>query len=855
MKRICIAVLAHVDAGKTSTAESLLYESGMIKTPGRVDHGDTFLDTERLEKQRKITIFSKQALLEGSDFKIFLLDTPGHTDFGAEAERVLYAADYALLVISAPEGVQAHTWQLWKLLKRSGIPVFVWVNKMDICERPRSELIAELCDNLGDGFIDFSDDTCRNSEELASFSEKTIEEYLENGCVSDDSIRELIAERKVFPCFFGSALKFDGTDRLLKGLLEWTIQPKAGRAFGARVFKITHGAAGERLSWLRLSGGSLKLRDIVEDEKITQIRVYNGGRFEAVQELHPGEVAAVAGLSHSYAGQGLGFEKDCRTPLLEAAIMHRISFTDGTDPKKAYLQIKRLADEDPQLKLSWNEVSGEITAHFMGQVQIEVLEKLIEDRFGYEAEISPGEIIYKETIAAPVEGVGHFEPLRHYAEAHILLEPLPPGSGLIFESAVRTDDLNLNWQRLILGELEAKKHIGVLVGGELTDVKMTLVAGRAHLKHTEGGDFRQAALRAVRQCLRSAENILLEPFYSFRASMPHSCVGRAASDFKAMHAVFETQDHGESMQLFGRGPVSELSSYLPVFQSYTRGLGKLLLRFDGYYPCHDTEKVIEASGYDADRDIENPADSVFCSHGSGIIVRWDKVREFMHVDSGLRIGGADNSEPSVEMGVPRVKAGNLDFDEKELEAIMQREFGPIKRPKYSSVVYNRAESREKSAAAKKDYIIVDGYNIIYAWDDLRELSETDIDAARDRLITRLVNFSNIRNKEVVAVFDAYRVKGGEGSAEDIGGVRVVFTKGGESADAYIERLVHETGKSFNVKIASSDGMIQIAALRMGVLRISARELQGEVEAAEEILAEKLDEQRRSDTFSNTPRQV
>ena len=865
MKRFTLAIMAHVDAGKTTTAESLLFESGMIKTPGRVDHGDAFLDTERLEKQRKITIFSKQAVMDCPDCRITLLDTPGHTDFGAEAERVLYAADYALLVISAPEGVQAHTWQLWKLLNRSGLPVFVWINKVDICRKQREEILADLKENLGEGFIAFSGSgTGLNDkdlvgqdarEEIAALSEKTIEEYLETGTVSDESIRALISKRRLFPCFFGSALKQQGIKELLQGILQWTEQPSAPEEFGARIYKITHGAQGERLSWLKLTGGSLRLRDTADGEKITQIRVYNGSRYEAVQELFPGEVAAVLGLSHSYAGQGLGFETDCRTPLLEAAILHRIGFTDGTDPKKAYIELQKLAAEDPQLKISWNEASGEISAHFMGRVQIEVLEKLIEDRFGYAAKISPGEIIYKETIAAPAEGVGHFEPLRHYAEVHLLLEPLPAGTGLIFESAVRTDDLDLNWQRLVLGELEAKKHVGVLTGSELTDVKMTLIAGRAHLKHTEGGDFRQAALRAVRQGLRMAENVLLEPFYSFRAVVPASAVGRAASDFKAMHAAFETKDHGEYIELSGKAPVSELSDYLPVFQSYTRGLGKLTLRFDGYYPCHDTEKVIERIGYEADRDIENPADSVFCSHGSGVIVRWDRVREFMHVDSGIRIGTAADPSAVVELSSPKVKSGNLDFDEKELEAIMQREFGPIKRPKYSNVVYNRAASAGSGAALKKDYVIVDGYNMIFAWEELKTLAETDIDDARDKLITRLVNYKNMSGKEVVAVFDAYNVKGGEGSSEDIGGLRVVFTKGGETADAYIERLVHETGKSFNVKIASSDGMIQLAALRMGVLRMSAAELRTEVEAAEEKMAETLAEQRSSDTFVNTPRQV
>ena len=884
MNSLTIAILAHVDAGKTTTAEAMLYSSGAIRTLGRVDHKDAFLDTHLLERERGITIFFKQAVLDlppvktgdGSEtepLRVFLLDTPGHADFSAETERVLSVPDYALLVVSGPDGVQAHTKTLWQLLEKYRIPTFIWINKMDICGRGRGEILQDLSAHLGNGFFDFAAvdasgqpaSGAADIESMAALSESTIEEYLETGTLSAGSIRRLIKKRRVFPCWFGSALKLDGTDSLLSGIAAWTECPVNPKEFGAKVFKITHDASGNRLTWLKVTGGSLRVRDLIgprdaseeqTGEKITQIRIYNGTKYMAADEAPAGTIAAVLGPESTYAGQGLGLEKDSRSPLLEPVLSYRVGIKDGTDPVTAFAKLQQLSEEDPQLRIVWNAQLKEIHAQFMGKIQAEVLTRLIDDRFGIETEIGAGEIMYRETIAGPVEGVGHFEPLRHYAEVHVLLEPLPAGTGIVLESAVSQDDLDINWQRLILGSLAGKRHVGVLTGSPLTDVKITLVAGRAHLKHTEGGDFREASGRAVRNALMRAQNVLLEPFYAFRIELPAPQIGRVISDLRGMQAVFGApEDLGGSMQISGRAPVSEMADYQPVFLSYTRGKGQMSLRSCGYYPCHDTEKVMERLGYDPDRDTENPADSVFCSHGSGVIVKWDHVRDFMHIDSGIRIVGNEEEAPRVELGAPKLRSGSLDIDEKELEAIMQREFGPIKRPKYSNVVYNRAKEPSARSAQKKDYIIVDGYNMIYAWDELKELADTDISAARDRLVALHSDYAGLRGIEEAVVFDGYRVPGGLGSTEAEHGMRVVYTKQGETADAFIEKLVREIGKNYNVKVASSDGMIQLFALRAGVLRMSASELLGEVTLAREEIADILDDQRRTDTFSNPPRQV
>ena len=874
MNNVTLAILAHVDAGKTTTAEALLYKSGVIRTPGRVDHKDAFLDTHFIERQRGITIFSKQAVFElggepaeNEGLRVFLLDTPGHADFSSETERVLYAADCALLVVSGPDGVQAHTRTLWQLLERYHVPTLVWVNKMDICSRSKEEVLKDLRVHLGEGFYDLSQAAERGSgaldaelsEELAMLSESAMEEYLSEGTLSRRTVLGLTASRRLFPCFFGSALKMEGIDALMEGLRQFSPVPKRPEAFGARVFKITRNQQGNRLSWLKITGGELKVRDILGDpgEKITQIRIYNGSKFAAAETAPAGSVAAVLGLTESFAGQGFGFEKDAKQPFLEPVLSYRIGIEDGTDPVTAFTKLKRLQEEDPQLRIVWDEKLKEIHAQFMGRVQIEVLEQLIEDRFGIKTKIGAGRILYKETIAAPVEGVGHFEPLRHYAEVHVLMEPLPAGSGLVFETAVSTDDLDQSWQRLILGDLQGKPHVGVLTGSPLTDVRITLVAGRAHLKHTEGGDFREASGRAVRNGLMRAQNVLLEPFYAFRIELPTELIGRAISDLRAMQAVFGSpEDLGGTMQISGRAPVSEMADYQTALLSYTRGRGQLSLRFSGYYPCHNTQAVIEAADYDPDRDTDNPADSVFCSHGSGVIVKWDHVREVMHVDSGVRIASEDAGaqEPVITMGAPKVRSGSLDIDEKELEAIMQREFGPIKRPRYTSPVYNRAASKP-SAAAKKTYIIVDGYNMIFAWEELAELAKDDISAARDRLISLLSDYASLRGTEVMLVFDGYKVKENPGLGTSEGSIKVAYTKEGETADAYIERMAREIGKNYSVRVASSDGMVQLFALRLGLLRMSAPELLAEVQLAQQEIEERIYQQRLSDSFSNTARQV
>ena len=864
MDTLSLAVLAHVDAGKTTTAEALLYRSGAIRSLGRVDHGDAFFDTHFIERERGITVFSKTAELElpGGGLKLQLLDTPGHADLAAEAERVLFAADYVLLIISGPDGVQAHTATLWKLLETYRLPAVVWVNKMDICRRSRAEILEELNDQLAEGFRDFSEampeiaaGCCGGAfaEDLAMLSDGAAEEYLSTEKVSADTVRKMIRKRRVFPCFFGSALKLEGTDALLADLPLLLSVPERPREFGARVYKISRDEQDVRLSWIKVTGGCLKLRDTVNGEKVTQIRRYNGRKFEPAEEIRAGEIAAAAGLEKTFAGQGLGTERDLKSTVLRSLVEYEIGFSDGTDPRAAFLKLKRLSDEDPQLRLSWDERNSRIKAEFMGRVQVEVLESLIEDRFGYKAEIKRGAVSYRETIVSPAYGVGHFEPLRHYAEVHLLLEPLPPGTGIIAESAVSTDELDAVWQSQILSFLMGREHVGVLTGSPLTDVKMTLVAGRAHLKHTEGGDFREAALRAVRNALMGAENELLEPFYAFSAgNIPPEQIGRAISDLRGLKAQINSPvQHGNVMSISGMGPVGPLEDYLPEFLSYTRGTGRLSLAAAGFYPCTDPEKVIEETGYDPDRDVENPSGSVFCSHGSGVLVPWDKVRDYMHLDSGIRVdgGGVKAEEPGQRLrSVP-------DYDEKELESIMLREFGPIKRPKYTSPKYNRAEDPKAGKGVKKTYLIVDGYNMIFAWKDLKETADTDMAAARDRLSDLLESYSALRGTEVLLVFDAYKVPGGPGSTGQTEGFRVVYTKEGESADAYIERMVREIGKNYNLKIVSSDGMIQLSALKSGTLRMSARELEAEVERMSAEIAEFLDEQRRSDTFSNTPRQV
>ena len=846
MKHVVIGILAHVDAGKTTMAEAMLYETGAIRSLGRVDHQDAFLDTQRLERRRGITIFSKQALFDLGGVRVTLLDTPGHMDFSAEMERTLSVLDYAILVISGPDGVQAHTATLWALLERYHIPTFLWINKMDLSDEAqegtfRSGLMQLLQGKLSSRCIDIG--SADGLEAAALTDEAALEEFLASGTLSKDTVCRLIAARKLFPCWFGSALKLQGVKEFLQGLSDYA-QPKSWPSEQkGRVFKITRADDGQRLTWMKLTGGGLKVRGELEGEKIAQIRIYNGTKYETADEVQAGQVFALCGPVETYAGQAVGSEPVLRRPLLEPVLSYRIVPTDGTDAHTALQKLSQLAEEDPMLRIVWNPQLQEIQAQLMGEVQIEVLQQIIEDRFGMSVTIDSGRILYKETIEEPVEGVGHFEPLRHYAEVHLLMEPLPSGSGIILESLCHVDDLDLNWQRLILTNLAEKTHLGVLTGSPLTDIKISVIAGRAHLKHTEGGDFRQATYRAVRQGLMSAKNILLEPWYRFRLEVPPECIGRAIGDVKAMHAEFEgPSDCVDSLLLTGTAPVSEMQDYQRELLSYTKGRGRLTCRFEGYFPCHNTAKVVEETGYDALRDAENPADSVFCSHGAGVNVKWDKVRDFMHVDSGIRVADGE----VVEASSPKVRTGRtLDLDERALEEIMAREFGPIKRPVYSAVT--RGEKAAKDARrreVRKDYLIVDGYNVIFAWDELKELAKGSFAGARERLTEMLVNYHGYRGGELVLVFDGYKVKGNPGTKEETGGIHVVYTKENESADNYIEKLVHEIGKNYQVRVATSDGLIQLTALRMGVQRLSARELEFEVRKALEEINEVLENQER-----------
>jgi len=857
---ICLGILAHVDAGKTTTAEALLYRTGAIRSLGRVDRGDAFLDTDRQEKDRGITIFSKQAVFDvaredGSPLRVFLLDTPGHMDFSAEMERTLSILDYAILVISAQGGIQAHTETLWELLGRYRVPTFLWINKTDIARMSREELLADLRAHFGDGCVDFSPEDGElpawTREEIASLDERALEEYLAGGeTLSDGTVRRMIRRRFLFPVRFGSALKLDGIDGLLSDIARYTAPKEYPEPFAARVFKITRDERGERLTWLKITGGSLRVRETVScgtkdgetvREKVTQLRVYSGARFESVEEAEAGTVVSAFGLSETYAGQGLGRDRGGPAPLLEPVMTYRVSLPGGTDVRAAFPKLAQLAEEDPLLRMEWDEELREIRVRIMGDVQIEVLERMIAERFGWDVRIDTGRIAYKETIAEPVLGAGHFEPLRHYAEVHLLLEPLPRGSGVVIESAAEHDALAVNWQRLILTNLAEKEHRGVLVGAPLTDVKITLIAGRAHEKHTEGGDFRQASRRAVRQALCKARNVLLEPFYAFTLEIPSNEVSRAAADLKTMSCAFDPPEAlGGSFVITGRGPAVLLQDYRRTLLAYTKGKGRLSCRFDGHYPCHNTAEVVEASGYEPDRDVANPADSVFCSHGAGITVKWDKADAFMHVDSGFRLReNADETEEIEVVSRPKTRQRSLDFDERELEAIMEREFGPIRRPRYSSLPYDptalKPPKSEPVPVTRKDHLIVDGYNVIYAWAELAEIAKESLSAARERLIDVLSNYAGFRGCDLVLVFDGYRVPGNAGEKSESGGIRIVYTKEGESADAYIEKLTREIGRSEHVRVATSDGLIQLTCLRTGVMRMSSRELEYEVRTALEQL--------------------
>ena len=847
MKKTVIGILAHVDAGKTTLSEALLYTAGQLKKLGRVDNKSAFLDNYELERRRGITIFSKQAVLRTENTEITLLDTPGHIDFSSEAERTLQVQDYAVLVISARDGVQPHTETLWRLLLRYNVPVFIFVNKMDLEGSDKNRVLAELKKHLSENCADFTasdDEICENA---AFCNEKLMEKYIEEGSLSDVEIAKAIRERNIFPCWFGSALKLDGVAEFIEGLEKYTLQTEYRPEFGARVFKIARDPQGNRLTYMKITGGSLKARSIVSympkgseeqiEEKVNMLRIYSGEKFESSDTVQAGGICAVLGLSATYPGQGIGFEKELLKPMLEPVLTYRVILPKDISSVEFLPKLKQIEEEDPQLLVSSN-AAGEIYVHLMGEIQAEVLKSLVEDRFGVSVDFDSGSVIYKETVAAPVEGVGHFEPLRHYAEVHLLIEPGEPESGITVNSLCREEVLGKNWQRLILTHILEKTHSGVLIGAPLADVKITLVAGRAHIKHTEGGDFRQATYRALRQGLMKAKNVLLEPYYAFRLEIPAEQLGRAINDIRIMDGkISSPESNGITAVINGRAPVSEMRSYAKDVMAYTKGKGKLSLFSDGYAPCHNAEKVIDAAKYNPESDIANTPDSVFCSHGAGINVKWYDVEKYMHVTSGMDVETGDKI-PS--MPNPKLLKRNLNIDDKELEAIMEREFGPIRRRQYSEAVLDTPKTAY-SAERKKEYIIVDGYNLIFAWEGLAALAKENFDAARHILTDILCNYRGYTKCELVLVFDGYKVKGNAGEKSDYNGIHLVFTKENETGDMYIEKLVEEVGKNYSVRVVTSDNLILVSALRAGVLRMPEREFIKEIERVndqiKEIIAE------------------
>ena len=850
-KRLVVGILAHVDSGKTTLSEAMLYRSGTIRKLGRVDHKDAFLDTDALEKARGITIFSKQALLNVKNTAVTLLDTPGHVDFSTETERTLQVLDYAVLVISGTDGVQSHTETLWRLLRRYHVPTFVFINKMDLPGPGREALLAQLTHRLGEGFVDFGTDADARSEALALCDERLMEAVLENGTLSDAQITAAIARRHVFPCWFGAALKLEGVDALLAGLDAYTRPAPALDAFGAKVFKLSPDEQGGRLTWLRVTGGSLKVKALLQGEadgepwaeKANQLRLYSGAKYTLAEEVFPGQVCAVTGLTRARPGEGLGAQRDGDLPVLEPVLSYQVLLPEGADVHAALGKLHRLEEEEPQLHVVWNETLGEIHVQLMGEVQLEVLRSLLAERYGLCVEFGPGGILYKETITEPMEGVGHYEPLRHYAEVHLKLEPLPAGSGLQFAADCREEVLDKNWQRLVLTHLEEKQHLGVLIGAPLTDVKITLIAGRAHLKHTEGGDFRQATYRAVRQGLMMAHRIgktqLLEPWYAFRLEVPAENLGRALNDIQRMEGSFdppETSPDGQTATLTGKAPAAAMGSYPMEVVGYTRGRGRLSLTLDGYRPCHNTQQVVEAAGYEPEHDVENPADSVFCAHGAGFVVPWDQVRNYMHVDSGWgKAKPAEAAAPAAPQRRAAAYRATLEEDE-ELLKIFERTYGPIKRDPLAA--FRPVQKRERPDFAAEqwtiapEYLLVDGYNIIFAWEELNALSKQSLDAARKKLADILCNYQGFKKCVVILVFDAYRVPGSPGSIEQYHNIHIVYTKEAETADMFIEHVTHEIGKDRRVRVATSDGMEQIIILGHGALRVSARMFHEEVQQVE-----------------------
>ena len=858
-EKLTLGILAHVDAGKTTLAESILYLRGSIRKIGRVDHGDAFLDNYELERSRGITIFSKQARLTLGNREVTLLDTPGHVDFSAEMERTLQVLDAAVLVISGGDGVQGHVETLWKLLKYYQIPVFLFVNKMDQEGTDREKLLSELKKRLDGNCVDFNQeetDYAAFAEEAAMSDEKLLEEYLESGSVDRKLLKKAIADRKLFPCFFGSALKIQGVEELLKGLETYASTSPYRKNFSARVYKISRDEAGNRLTHLKVTGGVLKVKmpltnrregleeSEIWEEKADQIRLYSGAGYQAVNEAGPGSICAVTGLSRTFAGEGLGEEAEGNLPILEPVLTYRIELPEGTNVHETFLKLLKLEEEIPELHIVWNERLGEIHAQVMGEVQIEILKSLIRDRFRLDVEFGDGNIVYKETILEPVEGVGHFEPLRHYAEVHLLLEPAERGSGLSFDTVCSEDVLDRNWQRLILTHLEEKKHLGVLTGSEITDMKITLLTGRAHIKHTEGGDFRQATYRAVRQGLRKAKSILLEPVYEYRLEVPADLVGRAMADIQRMNGKFSGPELEEEMAvLTGTAPVSAMRGYPREVTAYSRGRGRISVALSGYEPCHNGEEIAALSGYDPDGDMENPTGSVFCAHGAGFVVDWDQVEDYMHLESAWGNGG-EKTEPEglpVTGSIRRQRAAEAETyaSEEELKAIFERTYGPVKKERGSFEKRVRRSSSDSVSAyrpVKKEmpqeqYLLVDGYNIIFSWEDLNELSRVNMEGARSKLADLLCNYQGYRKCHVILVFDAYKVEGNHGEVVKYHNIHIVYTKEAETADQYIEKTVHAIGRKYGVTVATSDGLEQVIILGQGARRLSARGLREEIEAA------------------------
>ena len=900
MKKLVIGILAHVDAGKTTLSEELLYLCGEIRKIGRVDHGDAFLDTYELEKERGITIFSKQALLKTENMEVTLLDTPGHVDFSAEMERTLQVLDYAILVINGMDGVQSHTMTLWRLLERYQIPTFLFVNKMDQQGTDHDALLNDLKQHLHENCVDFGrtqdtdygmyELTPEQLENIAVCEEDILETYLETGIIEDRDIARLIIQRKIFPCYFGSALKEKGVKDFWNGVQKYTAEPKRPTEFGAKVFKIARDEQGNRLTYMKITGGCLKVKTLLSsnsngqslpgrkaeeaawEEKADQIRLYSGAKYELTSEAEAGTVCAVTGLTRTYPGEGLGIEQESELPILEPVLNYQIILPDDCDPHQMLQKLRQLEEEEPQLHILWDSQFSEIHAQLMGEVQIEILKKLIWDRFHVAVEFGAGSIVYKETVAEPVEGVGHFEPLRHYAEVHLLIEPGEPGSGCQFFTACSEDVLARNWQRLILTHLEEKEHIGVLTGSPLTDVQITILTGRAHAKHTEGGDFRQATYRAVRQGLRKARNILLEPYYEFRLEVPAEMIGRAMADVQKMQGTFDAPEvEGETAILKGTAAVAQMRDYQKEVVSYTHGTGKLFCSLKGYAPCKNQDEVVQNIGYDPEADLENPTGSVFCAHGAGFVVPWDQVEDYMHLQSGVDMDELDSESwyedvesaqnPGTAVDNANIsgnisgKNGKFSYsgsyeEEEELQAIFERTFGPMKRDRtaFQKKTVHSSTPATRYRAGKprqEEYLLVDGYNIIFSWEELNELAKENIHAACDKLMDILSNYQGYRKCTLILVFDAYKV---EGHVEEIityHNIYVVYTKEAETADQYIEKTVHRIGRQYQVTVATSDGLEQVIIMGQGAHRISAQGLKKEIEDTEKTAREEWHQRRQS----------